>query len=90
MKGFGGIIMVVLIIVAGAHGFMQSQYDTMDPCKAAVERIKRDKKKGGLLDQLLGEAINLGQNIDADRMAVELQLQQGTVGCYQIALFGLE
>lgn len=90
MKGLGGIIMVVLIIVAGVHGYIYSQYNTMEPCKAAIERIKQDKKKGGLLDQILGEAINLGQNIDADRMAIELQLQHGTSGCYQIALFGSE
>jgi len=90
MKGLGGVIVIILVALVGIHGYMQSRFNTMEPCKAAVERIKQDKKKGGILDQILGEAISLGQNIDANRMAIELQNQQGISGCYQIALFGSE
>ena len=89
MKAISSLFVVVIVAVAAVHIFFSVQYDTMNPCKAAIERIKQDKKSGGLLDQALGELIGFGQDLIGDeRLASELQLQEGTLGCYQIAITG--
>ena len=83
------LFVLVILTVVGIHGFFQVEYGTFSPCDAAVERIKKDKSSGGLLDQALGELIGVGQEIAGKkRLATELEIQKGTVGCYQIALLG--
>ena len=89
MKAVTGLFVFVIIAVIGVHGFFSVKYGTMNPCKAAVERIKMDKKSGGLLDKAVGELIGLGQEIvGSDRLAAELEMEKGTPTCYQIALTG--
>lgn len=89
MKALGGIFLVLILGAVLIHGYFQASFGTMKPCEAAIERIKQDMKQGGLLDQLGGGLIQLGQVVVGDtRMAIELEKQKGVVGCYQIALLG--
>ena len=89
MKLISGVFSLAIVAAVGVHGYFQVEYGTISPCEAAIERIKIDKKSGGLLDQALGELIGVGQEIAGrERLAVELELKEGTTGCYQIALTG--
>ena len=89
MKAISSLFILFIISVVGIHGFFQVEYGTLSPCEAAVERIKKDKKSGGLLDKAIGELIGVGQEVAGKkRLATELEMQEGTVGCYQIALTG--
>lgn len=91
MKLISGLLGLVVVSAVGVHGYFQVEYGTMSPCEAAVERIKKDNKSGGLLDKAVGELIGLGQELAGkERLAAELELQKGTAACYKIALTGSE
>ena len=89
MKALGGIFLVLIVGAVLVHGYFQATFGTVSPCEAAIERIKHDKQKGGLVDKALGGLIQIGQDVMGDkRMAAELEQQKGMMGCYQIALMG--
>lgn len=89
MKAIRSLLILIIMSIVGIHGFFQVEYGTLHPCEAAVERIKKDKKAGGLLDKAIGELIGVGQEVAGKkRLAMELEMQKGSVGCYQIALTG--
>ena len=89
MKLISNVFGLVIIAAVGIHGYFQVEYGTIHPCEAAIERIKKDKKSGGLLDKAVSELIGVGQEIAGkERLATELEMQKGLPGCYQIALTG--
>lgn len=89
MKLISSVFSLVIVAAIGIHGYFQVEYGTISPCEAAVERIKKDKKSGGLLDKAVGELIGVGQELAGKkRLASELEMKEGIGACYQIALTG--
>ena len=91
MKIITSLFVLFILFVVGIHGFFQVEYGTLNPCEAAIERIKMDKKTGGFLDKAVGELIGVGQELAGKkRLATELEIQEGFSGCYKIALNGVK
>ena len=89
MKLFTTLVSLVVLCGLGVHGYFQVEFGTLSPCEAAIERVKKDKQSGGFLDKAMGELIGVSQEIAGkERLAAELKIQKGTMGCYQIALTG--
>ena len=90
MKFLKGLIFLLVVAVAGVHGYFYSQYSTANACTAAVERIKKDLKEGNIGEQILGLGILLGQEMGMqENLEGELR-KKGVSECYKVALFGLE
>lgn len=86
----GKVIGVLLLVFVLVHGFFQVSYGTISPCEAAVERIKKDASKEGVLGEAVGGLIEIGQGLLGKKnLAAELQAEKGMMGCYEIAILGI-
>lgn len=91
MKALGGLFVVLLILFAGLHGYLKMEYNTMDACDAALIRVKADLEKKGLLGKGQSILIKAGEALFGSNMLAEdLEKQYGLMGCYKIAVVGVD
>ena len=91
MKALGTIFVLLLIAFAGIHGYLKMEYNTMDACDAALQRVKSDLNDEGLLGKGQSLLISLGETVVGARtMEDDLEEEIGLLGCYKVALAGTE
>lgn len=72
------ILGLLVIALAGLHGFFYLSYGTLDPCKAAAHRVVDQQQSGAVRD--LGRVFS-GQLESVIR-------SKGALECYRIAVAG--
>ena len=90
MKFFGKIFVFLITVALLLHGYFYLQYNQVEPCAAAVERIKQDMNKEGTLGKIAGGLISLGQDAGFQNDIEGSIRAEGISKCYEIALVGIQ
>ena len=90
MKFLGKIFVFLVIMALLVHGYFYVQYKQVDPCAAAVERIKQDMSKEGTLGKIAGGLISLGQDAGFQKDMEGGIRSEGISRCYEIAFVGVK
>ena len=91
MKALGTLFVVLLIAFAGIHGYLKMEYNTMDACDAALQRVKTDLDSKGIVGKGQSFLIQLGEKfMGSNSFEENLEQEVGFLGCYKIALLGFE
>ena len=90
MKFLGKIFAFLIAMALLLHGYFYLQYNQVEPCAAAVERIKQDVDKEGTLGKIAGGLISLGQDAGFQKDMEGSIRSEGISKCYEIALLGMQ
>lgn len=90
IKSLGSLFVALLVLCAVLHGYLQVEYKTVVACDAALLRVKSDFAKQGLLGK--GQSLLMKFNeglVGTKSLSKDLEKDVGLVGCYKIALLGM-
>ena len=90
MKFLGKIFTALIVVLLLVHGYFYVQYNQIEPCAAAVERIKQDMEKDGAIGKIAGGLISLGQEAGFQNDIEGTIRSEGISKCYEIALGGVK
>ena len=89
MRALGIVFVLLLVAFAGVHGYLKMEYNTMDACDAALQRVKSDLDEDGLLGKGQSLLISLGEAVvGSNSLEENLEKEIGIMGCYKIAVMG--